>query len=143
MGSNSMEADPWEAAAGAVGTSFAVKAEPRIPRGAWLEPAFAWLTRLSAITVMVVLAAIFVVLLVASLPALRKFGVGFLASTSWNPVTEQFGALAPICGTILSSLIAMLVGVPLALGVALFLNELCPFRLRPILTLTVELLAAI
>jgi phosphate transport system permease protein len=58
-------------------------------------------------------------------------------------VTEKFGALAPIFGTLVSSLIAMLVGAPLALGVALFLNELCPFRLRPILTVTIELLAAI
>jgi phosphate transport system permease protein len=58
-------------------------------------------------------------------------------------VTEQFRALAPICGTLISSLIAMLVGVPLALGVALFINELCPFRLRSWLTTTVELLAAI
>lgn len=143
MNSDSMDADSWEAAAEMVEIGSADKTRPRVPRGAWLEPAFAWLTRLSAITVMVVLAGIFVVLLMASLPALRKFGLEFLVSSSWNPVTEQFGAVAPICGTIISSLIAMAVGVPLALGVALFLNELCPFRLRSTLTVTVELLAAI
>lgn len=142
MDIDSMEADPWESSA-VGGAGCAVKTEHRIPRGAWIEPAFAWLTRLSAITVMVVLVGIFVVLLVASLPALRKFGLGFLTSTSWNPVQENFGAFAPICGTLISSLIAMLIGVPLAFGVALFLNELCPFKLRPILTVTVELLAAI
>jgi phosphate transport system permease protein len=143
MDIDSVEANSWEAKAALAGSRFAVKTEMRVPRGAWLEPAFVWITRLSAVTVMLVLAGIFVVLFDASLPALRKFGVGFLFSSSWNPVTEQFGALAPICGTVVSSLIAMLVGVPLALGVALFLNELCPFRLRPILTITVELLAAI
>jgi phosphate transport system permease protein len=102
-----------------------------------------WLTRLSAVLVMMLLAGIFVLLLVESMPALREFGPKFLIGSLWNPVTEKFGALAPISGTIVSSLIAMLVGVPLALGVALFINELCPFRLRSALTITVELLAAI
>ncbi|MGE5257609.1 MAG: phosphate ABC transporter permease subunit PstC [Hyphomicrobiales bacterium] len=117
--------------------------EDRVTRGAGVEPFFVWLTRLSAVLVMVVLAGIFVVLLSASLPALRKFGAAFLIRNAWNPVTERFGALAPVCGTLVSSCIAMIVGVPLALGVALFINELCPFRLRPVLTVTVELLAAI
>ena len=115
----------------------------RVTRGAGLELFFIWLTRMSAIIVMLLLAGIFAVLFIDSLPALQKFGAAFLFSDSWNPVTEKFGALAPVCGTLISSFIAMLVGVPLALGVALFINELCPYRLRPILTVTVELLAAI
>ena len=117
--------------------------ERRVTRGAGVEPYFVWLTRACAIVVMVLLAGIFFVLMVDSLPALRKFGLGFFVSTAWNPVKELFGALAPVCGTLISSAIAMLIGVPLALGIALFLNELCPFRLRPILTVTIELLAAI
>jgi phosphate transport system permease protein len=108
-----------------------------------LEPFFVWLTKLSAIVVMLLLAGIFVVLLVESLPALRKFGLGFFISSAWNPVKEQFGAIAPVCGTLISSALAMLIGVPLALGIALFINELCPFRWKTILTVTVELLAAI
>jgi phosphate transport system permease protein len=143
MDSNCVEASLWETATAATPRACAARAEPRVPRGAWLEPVFAWLTRLSAVAVLLVLVGIFLVLLVESLPALRKFGATFLISSAWNPVTEHFGALAPICGTLISSLIAMLVGVPLALGVALFLNELCPFRLRSLLTGTVELLAAI
>jgi len=119
------------------------RGEGRVTRGANLEPFFVWLTRTSAVIVMLVLAGIFAVLCVDSLPALRKFGAAFFIRNTWNPVTEQFGALAPIYGTLISSLIAMLAGVPLALGVALFINELCPFRLRPLLTVTVELLAAI
>jgi len=119
------------------------RAAGRVTRGAGLEPFFVWLTRISAIIVMLILAGIFAVLFSESLPALRKFGAAFLISNSWNPVTEKFGALAPICGTLISSSIAMLVGVPLALGAALFINELCPYRLRPVLTVTVELLAAI
>jgi phosphate transport system permease protein len=119
------------------------KGKDRVTRGAGLEPFFVWLTRMSAIIVMLMLAGIFIVLFIDSLPALQKFGPAFLISNSWNPVTEKFGALAPICGTLISSFIAMLVGVPLALGVALFINELCPYRLRSLLTVTVELLAAI
>jgi phosphate transport system permease protein len=115
----------------------------RATHGAGWESFFEWLTRLSAVVVMLMLAGIFVVLLYDSLPALRKFGAGFFINSGWNPVTENFGALAPVCGTLISSLIAMLVGVPLALGVALFINELCPHRIRPILTVVVELLAAI
>jgi phosphate transport system permease protein len=115
----------------------------RLTRGATLEPFFVWLTKLSAIVVMLLLAGIFVVLLVESLPALRKFGLGFFISSAWNPVKEQFGAIAPVFGTLISSAIAMLIGVPLALGIALFINELCPFRWKTILTVTVELLAAI
>lgn len=119
------------------------RGKERLTRGATLEPFFIWLTKLSAIVVMLLLAGIFMVLFVNSLPALGKFGLGFFISSAWNPVKEQFGAVAPVFGTLISSAIAMVIGVPLALGIALFINELCPFRLRPILTVTVELLAAI
>ncbi|EPR36297.1 phosphate ABC transporter, inner membrane subunit PstC [Desulfovibrio sp. X2] len=113
------------------------------PKGASFESAFVWLTRSAAILVMLVLAGICAVLLMDSLPALRTFGLSFLVSSSWNPVTVRFGALAPIYGTIVTSLIAMLIGVPLALGSALFLTELCPHRLRGILGTAIDLLAAV
>jgi phosphate transport system permease protein len=138
-----IEADLANTAPGPAGMQCAVGAGTRVAHGERFEPVFVWLTRLSAFAVLFAVTGIFLVLLVESLPALRKFGAAFLINSSWNPVTEQFGALAPICGTLVSSLIAMLVGVPLALGVALFINELCPFRLRSLLTTTVELLAAI
>jgi phosphate transport system permease protein len=132
----------WDAAT-AGGSRCGDRGEVRVPRGARLEKGFTWLTRLSAALVMVLLAGIFVLLVVQSIPALRKFGATFLVSSAWNPVTNNFGAAAPIFGTVVSSLIAMLVGVPLALGVALFISELCPYRLRGVLAVTVELLAAI
>lgn len=113
------------------------------PRGAGFEPAFHWITRLSAAAVLAILAGIVVLLAVGSVPAIRAFGPQFLISTSWNPVTEQFGAMAPIYGTLITSAIAMLVGVPLAFGAALFLNEICPFWLRGTLTVAIELLAAV
>jgi phosphate transport system permease protein len=114
-----------------------------VPKGAAFEPAFVWLTRSAAILVLLVLAGICAVLLIASLPALKKFGPYFLTSSAWNPVTENFGALAPVYGTLVTSAIAMLIGVPLALGAALFLTELCPHRLRATLATAIDLLAAV
>ena len=69
-------------------------------------------------------------LVYGSLPAIRAFGVGFLFSQSWYPVTENFGALAPVYGTLVTSLIAMFFAVPMGIGVAIFLTELCPYPLR-------------
>lgn len=127
----------------AAGICIAASDQVRVPRGKWMEPVFASLTKLSAIAVLGLLGGIFALLFYESLPAFHKFGVRFLFSDAWNPVLENFGALSPICGTLISSFIAMLVGTPLAFGVALFLNELCPFRIRPVLGVAVELLAAI
>ncbi|HLW53575.1 MAG TPA: phosphate ABC transporter permease subunit PstC [Candidatus Angelobacter sp.] len=72
-----------------------------------------------------------------------KFGFGFLIHSVWDPVEEVFGALPLIYGTLVSSFLAVIIAVPLSLGTALFLTEICPRRLRPILSLLVELLAAI
>src|SRR5437762_12563570 len=77
------------------------------------------------------------------MPALSTFGVGFLITERWNPVTEQFGALAPIYGTIVTSLIAMLIAVPVGLMIAVFLTELCPMWLRRPIGIAIELLAGI
>jgi phosphate transport system permease protein len=82
-------------------------------------------------------------LFIGGWPALREFGFEFLVSQSWNPVTEKFGALAPIYGTIVTSLIAMLIAVPIGLLIAMFLTELCPMFLRRPIGIAVELLAGI
>lgn len=76
-------------------------------------------------------------------PARVKFGLGFLTSTLWNPVTEQFGALPFIYGTMVTSVLALLISVPLGVGAAIFLSELAPARISDALTFLVELLAAI
>jgi len=107
------------------------------------ERVFRLLCRAAALTVAGFLLAVFVVLAINAAPAIGTFGPGFLTTQVWNPVTERFGAVAPIFGTLLTSVIAMLVGVPLAIGSALFLTEICPHRLRTGLIVGVELLAAI
>ena len=105
--------------------------------------AFKSLTLISAITVLVLLAGVMLALLHGSLPAWRAFGPGFLTSESWNPVTEKFGALPAIYGTLVTSIIAMLIGVPVSLGIAFFLTEICPERLRRTVSIAIELLAGI
>jgi phosphate transport system permease protein len=75
--------------------------------------------------------------------SMSKFGFRFIIKTIWDPVAEDFGALPFIYGTLVSSLVALVIAVPLSLGTSLFLTEICPRRVRPILSLLVELLAAI
>ena len=82
------------------------------------DRAFKTITQISAITVLALLAGVIAALVHGSLPAWRAFGLDFLITEKWNPVTEKFGALAPIYGTIVTSAIAMLIGVPISLGIA-------------------------
>jgi phosphate transport system permease protein len=107
------------------------------------DVAFRHLTRAAALTVLIILGGIIVSLVHGSWPALRTFGVGFLFEESWNPVTERFGAIAPIYGTVVTSIIAMLIAVPVGLFIALFLTELCPMWLRRPIGIAIELLAGI
>jgi phosphate transport system permease protein len=104
---------------------------------------FRALTRAAAIGVLVILGGVIVSLIIGSLPALEKFGFNFLVSERWNPVTENFGALAPIYGTLVTSLIAMAIAVPVGLLIAMFLTELCPMLLRRPIGIAIELLAGI
>src|SRR5882672_5649993 len=107
------------------------------------DAAFRHLTRAAAITVLIILGGIIVSLVYGSLPALRAFGPTFLIDETWNPVTEKFGAIAPIYGTVVTSIIAMLIAVPVGLFIALFLTELCPMWLRRPVGIAIELLAGI
>jgi phosphate transport system permease protein len=104
---------------------------------------FRILTQSSAIAVLVILAGVMLSLVHGSLPTWRAFGLEFLTSQSWNPVTEKFGALPAIYGTLLTSIIAMLIGVPISLGIAVFLTEISPERLRRPIGIAIELLAGI
>jgi len=115
----------------------------RGPAGGVGDAIFHGLTVLFALLVLVILGGVIVSLVYGALPALRKFGFGFVVNGAWNPVTENFGALAPIYGTLVTSLIAMLIGIPVAFGVALFITELCPKWLKRPLGTMIELLAAI
>ena len=126
-----------------MGVSLSVPTRRRIDRQRLLDAAFRATTQSFALGVLVLLGGIMVALAAGALPVFRKFGWGFLTSEAWNPVKENFGAWPAIYGTLMTSLIAMLIGIPLALGIAVFLTELCPpIMRRPIGTL-IELLAAI
>jgi phosphate transport system permease protein len=107
------------------------------------DTAFRILTKLAAVSVLIILGGVMASLVWGSLPALREFGFSFLTEQRWNPVTEKFGALAPIYGTIVTSFIAMLVAVPVGLLIAVFLTELCPLWLRRPIGIAIELLAGI
>ena len=108
-----------------------------------LDQLFRHATRFFAFLVLALLAGILISLLFGSLSSIRTFGFGFFASAEWNPVTEQFGALVPIVGTLTTSAIALLIGIPVSFGIALFLTELSPKWLRRPLGTAIELLAAI
>ncbi len=112
-------------------------------RHRYLDLLFRGITKLSAIIVLGILIAIIVVLFSGAFLAIQKFGLGFLTSSEWNPVTEKFGALVPIFGTLATSAIAMLIGVPVSFGIALFLTELSPPWLRLPLGTAIEMLAAV
>ncbi len=101
------------------------------------------LTRAAAIAVLVILGGIIISLMQGSWLALRTFGLNFLLVDTWNPVTEKFGAIAPIYGTVVTSFVAMLIAVPVGLFIALFLTELCPMWLRRPIGIAIELLAGI
>lgn len=115
----------------------------RMQRGAMLDRIFRGATRLFAIFVLAVVIGIVISLLVGAYPALKKFGFGFLTSTEWNPVTNEFGALVAIFGTLVTSAIALIIAVPVSFGIALFITELAPRWLKRPIGVAIELLAAI
>jgi phosphate transport system permease protein len=104
---------------------------------------FRWLTGLAALLVVVIFAGVIGALIDGSMPAIHKFGFGFFTSSVWNPVTEQFGALASIYGTLVTSALAMIIAVPVGIGIAIFLTEICPRPLRRPIGIAIELLAGI
>ncbi len=101
------------------------------------------LTALFAWGILLLLGSMFVMLWQESGPSIEKFGWGFLTSADWNPVLENYGALVAVTGTLLSTVIALLVAVPISLGIALFLAEIAPQSWRTPLGVAIELLAAI
>ena len=104
---------------------------------------FRKLTGTVALLVALTLVAIMIALLVEGSHALHVFGWRFLVTTDWNPVTGQFGALVFIVGTLTSSIIAMLIAIPVSFGIALFISEMAPRWLRGPVSTAIELLAAI
>ena len=130
--------------AGTITTSGAAPSLQRSPLAGVPDRALRWgLTGLAA-AILLLIAFFFVRLTIESQPAFSKFGViGFVFDNNWDVSREIFGALPLLVGTLITSVVALLIGVPVAVASALFVTELCPRRLRGTLTVTVELLAAV
>ncbi len=104
---------------------------------------FGWMAKGAALITLGMLVAILASLTISAWPAIDKYGFGFLTSTTWDPVKEEFGGLVMIYGTLATSFIALLIAVPVSFGIALFLTELSPAWLKRPLGTAIELLAAV
>ena len=109
----------------------------------WADAVFALLARSAALLTLSLLIGIIISLLVGAWPAIDKYGLSFLTNTEWDPVTDSYGGLVMIYGTLMTSFIALLIAVPVSFGIAVFLTELSPSWLKRPLGIAVELLAAV
>jgi len=107
------------------------------------DSSFRVMTLGAALVVLALLVGVAVSLFIGAWPAFSHFGIGFLFSDSWSPPKERFGAAAAIYGTVVTAIIAMVIGVPVGMGIAVFLTELCPPTLRRPIGIAIELLAGI
>ena len=125
--------------------AIATLAGPRSARRSYQigDAIFAFLARFAGAFVLVLLGSLILSLLIGGLPAFRQFGFGFIGSTDWDPVQQVFGAAVSIYGTLVTSVVAMVIAVPLAFGIAFYLTELAPTWLRRPVGTAVELLAAV
>jgi phosphate transport system permease protein len=96
-----------------------------------------------AILVLVLLAGVMVALVIGAVPTFRHFGLAYVWTSTWDPDRDIYGALAPLYGTLMTAAIAMVIGVPVSLGISIFLTELCPTSLRRPISTAIELLAAV
>lgn len=113
------------------------------PRGGWFDPIFRFACLSAATLLLAALGGVVVSLAIGGWPALSKFGPDFFLTTTWNPVTEVYGAAGPIVGTLVTSALSLAMALPIALGVAVFLVEFCPRVLAQPIAIAVELLAGI
>jgi len=97
----------------------------------------------AATSILLIVAAVFYMMVQSSMPTLQRFGIGFLWAREWNPSQELFGALPFIYGTVVSSILALLIAVPISLGIAIFLVEQAPKKIAKPIAFMIELLAAI
>jgi len=109
----------------------------------WADVLFSLLAHAAAWLTLALLAGIIVSLLVGAAPAIREYGLSFLWRSEWDPVQNRYGGLVMIYGTLMTSLIALLIAVPVSFGIALFLTELSPLWLKRPLGTAIELLAAV
>ncbi|MEC4984056.1 MAG: phosphate ABC transporter permease subunit PstC [Oscillatoria sp. PMC 1068.18] len=120
------------------------KLEPRPQRERVTDNSFKWAARIFALSILGMLIWIAAIVAIKAIPAIAEFGFGFWVDSSWNPPREQYGVLPAIYGTIVSSIIALGISIPIGLGVAIFLSEdYLPPKIQRILVFLVELLAAV
>lgn len=123
--------------------AVAVSDPPIVRRRRPGDPIFAAIVRASGVFVLLLMGSLILSLFVGGMPAFRRFGLGFLTSTTWDPVKEVFGAGVSVYGTMMTSVLAMILAVPLAFGIAFYLTELAPSWLRRPVGVAIELLAAV
>ena len=125
--------------------AWEVEGSPNFARsgGVGADDVFKWLVHIAAFAVPTVLVALFILLVIDSWEALSRFGLGFVTSSNWDNVKEQFGTLPYIYGTVVTSLVALLIATPVGVGAAIFVTEYAPRPLRVPVSFTIELLAAI
>ncbi|MDG2954677.1 phosphate ABC transporter permease subunit PstC [Bisgaard Taxon 10/6] len=109
----------------------------------WIEPLFKYTTRFFALLVFLLLSAILISLIAGSWDSIQQFGWSFLWRDEWDPVQNQYGALVPIIGTIITAFLALVIAVPVSFGIAAFLTELAPEWLKRPVGIAIEMLAAI
>ncbi|NCO75202.1 MAG: phosphate ABC transporter permease subunit PstC [Cyanobacteria bacterium] len=116
----------------------------RSPLEKTLDNGFKWLTFAFALSIGLILISVAIIIAVGAFPAIKQFNFGFFTNSNWNPVTDEYGVIAVVYGTIVSSLIALIIAIPLGVGAAVFLSEdFIPDQIRTVLVFLVELLAAI
>lgn len=122
---------------------FQARQARRVSEFKWQDTVFHRVTLLFALIVLAALAGILIALALEAMPAFREFGVAFLWNSVWNVPEENFGALSAIYGTLVTSVIALIIAVPVSFGIALFLTETCPAWMRRPLGTAIELLAGV
>lgn len=142
-GASALPVTSFDTETEAKGSTLSSPNKPKQNMGALLDSLFKNTTMFFAALVLLLLVGIIVSLFIGSWPAFKTFGLPFFTSTEWNPVTEEFGALVPIFGTIVTSIIAMVIAIPLSFGIALFITEIAPVWLKRPIGIAVELLAGI
>ena len=124
--------------------NYSSKIEPRPVNERVLDNSFYWIAKILAFAIAGVLVWITIQVALKAMPAIQEFGLGFISTSSWNPVNNQYGVWPAIYGTLVSSFIALAISVPIGLGVAIFLSEdYLPPAVQRIIVFLVELLAAV
>jgi phosphate transport system permease protein len=116
---------------------------PRRARGAALDSVFKWTCAVAATILLTSLAGLMITLFIGGWPAFQKFGFGFITKTAWDPVNDIYGGLGPIVGTVVTAFVALVMALPVATGIAIFLVEFCPRAIARPIGIAVELLAGI